>query len=169
VVRHHCFCHARNAEAARPIWVDRLGVEYPTGLHPPRDLTDPLKQKRRGTTHRPLLDKLNGRLSLPAIGAPRFIISVPDLVVAQCTPGIIGAMPALNARPAPNQMNWGSDGKKGWKDVWGSGQGIGAVKAVVPAAELLARLKWEYHDAQMRVRTGCPLLSPVPDRIAEPG
>jgi nitronate monooxygenase len=40
-----------------------------------------------------------GRLSLPAFGAPLFIISVPDLVIAQCKAGIVGAFPALNARP----------------------------------------------------------------------
>ena len=40
-----------------------------------------------------------GRLSLPVIGAPLFIISVPDLVIAQCKAGIVGAFPALNARP----------------------------------------------------------------------
>ena len=40
-----------------------------------------------------------GRLSLPAIGAPLFIVSVPDLVIAQCQAGIVGAFPALNARP----------------------------------------------------------------------
>ena len=38
-------------------------------------------------------------LRIPAIGAPLFIISNPDLVVAQCTAGIMGAFPALNARP----------------------------------------------------------------------
>jgi nitronate monooxygenase len=47
-----------------------------------------------------LLNIIKGRLSLPVIGSPLFIISVPDLVVAQCTSGVIGAMPALNARPA---------------------------------------------------------------------
>ena len=47
-----------------------------------------------------LLDMVKGRLSLPVIGSPLFIISVPDLVVAQCTAGIIGSMPSLNARPA---------------------------------------------------------------------
>ena len=39
-------------------------------------------------------------LPLPIIGAPLFIISNPKLVVAQCLAGVIGAMPALNARPA---------------------------------------------------------------------
>lgn len=47
-----------------------------------------------------------GRLRLPVIGAPLFIISVPDLVVAQCTAGVIGAMPALNARPASQLDDW---------------------------------------------------------------
>src|ERR1700758_2245028 len=41
-----------------------------------------------------------GRLSIPVIGAPLFIISVPDLVIAQCKAGVVGSFPALNARPA---------------------------------------------------------------------
>ncbi|MDI3306799.1 MAG: nitronate monooxygenase family protein [Acetobacteraceae bacterium] len=53
-----------------------------------------------------LLDTLKGRLSLPVIGSPLFIISVPDLVVAQCTSGIIGSMPSLNARPAEQLEEW---------------------------------------------------------------
>jgi len=50
----------------------------------------------------PLFDKLR----LPAVGAPQFIISNPDLVVAQCTSGIVGAFPALNARPQPLLDDW---------------------------------------------------------------
>ncbi len=53
-----------------------------------------------------LLESLKGRLSLPLIGSPLFIISVPDLVVAQCTAGIIGAMPSLNARPGELFEEW---------------------------------------------------------------
>ena len=45
-------------------------------------------------------------LSLPVIGAPLFIISNPKLVIAQCKAGIIGAMPALNARPASQLDEW---------------------------------------------------------------
>ena len=45
-------------------------------------------------------------LPLPIIGAPLFIISNPTLVVAQCTAGVIGAMPALNARPAEQLDEW---------------------------------------------------------------
>jgi nitronate monooxygenase len=47
-----------------------------------------------------------GRLSLPVIGAPLFIISVPDLVIAQCKAGIVGAFPALNARPPELLDEW---------------------------------------------------------------
>jgi len=51
----------------------------------------------------------------------------------------------------PSKMNFGGDAKKAWKDIWGCGQGIGAVKAVVPAAELVARLKREYQAAKQRL------------------
>jgi nitronate monooxygenase len=46
------------------------------------------------------------RLRLPVIGAPLFIISVPDLVIAQCKAGIVGAFPALNARPQGLLDEW---------------------------------------------------------------
>ena len=46
------------------------------------------------------------RLRLPVIGAPLFIISNPDLVIAQCQAGIIGAFPALNARPKEALDEW---------------------------------------------------------------
>ncbi|HEX4872975.1 MAG TPA: nitronate monooxygenase family protein [Nevskiaceae bacterium] len=54
----------------------------------------------------------------------------------------------------PSKMNFGSGGgseAKVWKDIWGCGQGIGAVQAVVPAAELVARLKREYEAARARL------------------
>ena len=46
------------------------------------------------------------RVPLPIIGAPLFIVSNPKLVVAQCTSGIVGSMPALNARPAEQLEEW---------------------------------------------------------------
>ena len=46
------------------------------------------------------------RVSLPVIGAPLFIVSTPKLVIAQCVSGIVGAMPALNARPASQLDDW---------------------------------------------------------------
>jgi nitronate monooxygenase len=51
----------------------------------------------------------------------------------------------------PSKMSFGGDAKKAWKDIWGCGQGIGAVKAVLPAAELVARLKREYDTARTRL------------------
>ena len=54
----------------------------------------------------------------------------------------------------PSKMNFGSGGntdKKAWKDIWGCGQGIGSVKSVVPAAELVARLEREYHAAKKQL------------------
>ncbi|MCJ8309734.1 MAG: nitronate monooxygenase [Rhizobiaceae bacterium] len=45
-------------------------------------------------------------------------------------------------------MNFGGEKSKAWKDIWGSGQGIGAVKDVVPVAELVARLIREYNEAK---------------------
>ena len=46
------------------------------------------------------------RLRLPVIGSPLFIISTPDLVIAQCKAGIIGSFPALNARPSGVLDEW---------------------------------------------------------------
>jgi nitronate monooxygenase len=46
------------------------------------------------------------RLPLPIIGSPLFIISNPKLVIAQCIAGVVGAMPALNARPASQLDDW---------------------------------------------------------------
>jgi nitronate monooxygenase len=40
---------------------------------------------------------------------------------------------------------------KAWRDIWGSGQGIGAVKKVTPVAELVARLEREYAEAKRAV------------------
>jgi nitronate monooxygenase len=58
--------------------------------------------------------------------------------------------------PSAMSFGAGSDGeisaKKAWKDIWGCGQGIGAVDAVLPARELIARLKREYEDARRRLQ-----------------
>ena len=51
----------------------------------------------------------------------------------------------------PSKMNFGGDAKKAWKDIWGCGQGIGAIDKVLPAAELVARLKREYLQARSRL------------------
>ena len=51
----------------------------------------------------------------------------------------------------PSKMNFASDRTKAWRDIWGSGQGIGAVHEVVPAAALIARLRREYAAARARL------------------
>jgi nitronate monooxygenase len=54
----------------------------------------------------PLPEQFAGRLSVPVIGAPMFIVSQPALVLAQCRAGIIGAFPSLNARPSGVLEEW---------------------------------------------------------------
>src|SRR5580698_7411464 len=54
----------------------------------------------------PIPEILRGRLRLPVIGAPMFIVSTPRLVLAQCKAGIVGSFPALNARPASQLDDW---------------------------------------------------------------
>lgn len=51
----------------------------------------------------------------------------------------------------PSKMNFGSGGNtkaKAWKDIWGSGQGVGAVKSVGTVEDMVARMESEYHDAR---------------------
>ena len=48
-------------------------------------------------------------------------------------------------------MDFGTDKVKAWKDIWGSGQGVGAVKDVVPVADLVSRLVSEYETARERL------------------
>lgn len=54
----------------------------------------------------PIPIALRGNLRLPVIGAPLFIVSSPSLVIEQCKAGIVGAFPALNARPAAALEEW---------------------------------------------------------------
>ena len=51
----------------------------------------------------------------------------------------------------PSTMNFGGDAKKAWKDIWGCGQGIGAVDAVVSTADFVAKLKQQYASARDRL------------------
>ena len=61
----------------------------------------------------------------------------------------------------PSKMNFGNDSTKAWKDIWGCGQGIGAVRAVVPARELVERLSREYAEARAAL-----LGDATPQRVA---
>ena len=56
----------------------------------------------------------------------------------------------------PSQMSFGSNESSGkvWKDIWGCGQGIGAVKEIVPTAQLVARLKAEYEQVRQELLVG---------------
>ena len=65
-----------------------------------------------------------------------------------------GMDPANLPESDPSAMNFGSGGSsksKAWKDIWGCGQGINAIKDVVPTAELVARMKDEYEAAKQRI------------------
>ena len=88
--------------------------------------------------------------------------SSDDIVYSSLFTGVHGNYLAASIRNAgldpenlpesdPSKMNFGSDAKKAWRDIWGCGQGIGAVKAVVPTAELVARLRREYAQAKQRL------------------
>jgi nitronate monooxygenase len=85
-----------------------------------------------------------------------------DIVYSNLFTGVHGNYLAPSIRAAgldpehlpesdPSKMNFAENAKKAWKDIWGSGQGIGAIKAVLPAAELVARLKGEYQAARARL------------------
>ncbi len=52
------------------------------------------------------LQELKRRIRIPVIGSPMFIVSYPELVIAQCKAGIVGSFPALNARPAEVLEQW---------------------------------------------------------------
>ncbi|HEY0975314.1 MAG TPA: nitronate monooxygenase family protein [Solimonas sp.] len=70
-------------------------------------------------------------------------------------PSIVAAGLDPNNLPGsdPSKMDFGSSGSsaKTWKDIWGCGQGVGAVKSVMPAKALVARLAAEYGEAKARV------------------
>ncbi len=86
-----------------------------------------------------------------------------DIVYSNLFTGVHGNYLAPSIRSAgldpdnlpesdPSKMNFGGDAKKAWKDIWGCGQGIGAVTAVVTAAERIAQLKKEYQEARARLQ-----------------
>ena len=52
------------------------------------------------------IDQLKTQLRIPVIGAPLFLVSGPELVIAQCKSGIVGSFPALNARPQNVLDEW---------------------------------------------------------------
>lgn len=77
-----------------------------------------------------LPDILKNSLSIPVVAAPLFIISRPNLVIAQCKAGVVGSFPALNARPQELLSDW----IKEIKDELGEYQAQNPGKKVAPFA-----------------------------------
>ena len=86
-----------------------------------------------------------------------------DIVYSNLFTGVHGNYLAPSIRAAgmdpdnlpesdPSKMNFGGDAKKAWKDIWGCGQGIGAINAVTSTAELVAKLRSEYEAARARLK-----------------
>jgi nitronate monooxygenase len=86
-----------------------------------------------------------------------------DIVYSNLFTGVHGNYLAPSIRAAgmdpdhlpesdPSKMNFGGDAKKAWKDIWGCGQGIGAIDAVTSTAELVAKLRAEYEAARARLK-----------------
>ena len=65
-----------------------------------------MHEKILGDLSMALVPSLEGKLKLPVVGAPLFIVSGPELVIAQCKAGIVGSFPALNARPQSMLGEW---------------------------------------------------------------
>lgn len=88
-----------------------------------------------------------------------------DIVYSNLFTGVHGNYLAPSIRAAgldpenlpvsdPSKMNFGGDAKKAWKDIWGCGQGIGAINEVTATADLVDRLKREYRQARERLQLG---------------
>ncbi|MDO8717877.1 MAG: nitronate monooxygenase, partial [Polaromonas sp.] len=85
-----------------------------------------------------------------------------DIVYSNLFTGVHGNYLAPSIRAAgmdpdhlpesdPSKMNFGGDKSKAWKDIWGCGQGIGAVSQVQSTAAFVAQLKREYQEARQRL------------------
>ncbi|MDI1238543.1 MAG: nitronate monooxygenase family protein [Polaromonas sp.] len=85
-----------------------------------------------------------------------------DIVYSNLFTGVHGNYLAPSIRAAgmdpdnlpesdPSKMNFGGDKSKAWKDIWGCGQGIGAISKVQSTADFVAQLKREYQEARQKV------------------
>jgi nitronate monooxygenase len=90
--------------------------------------------------------------------------SSDDIVYTNAFTGVNGNYLAPSIRSAgldpehlpvkdKSEMDFGSTSVKAWRDIWGSGQGIGAVKEIVSASALIARIKQEYGEAKKALTT----------------
>ena len=85
-----------------------------------------------------------------------------DIVYSNLFTGVHGNYLAPSIRAAgldpenlpesdPSKMNFGGDAKKAWKDIWGCGQGIGAIQSVQSTADLVTQFKAQYQAARARL------------------
>src|SRR5690242_15281630 len=81
----------------------RPGALKSTSMDALGDETGLARQRRN---RMPLPASLADSLELPVVGSPLFIVSGPELVIAQCKAGIVGSFPALNARPVEKLDEW---------------------------------------------------------------
>ena len=90
--------------------------------------------------------------------------SSDDIVLSNLFTGVHGNYLAPSIRNAgmdpdnlpvsdPSKMDFGGDKSKAWKDIWGCGQGIGAVTSIQTTANYVAQLKQEYAAARTRLLT----------------
>ena len=86
-----------------------------------------------------------------------------DIVYSNLFTGVHGNYLASSIRAAgmdpdnlpesdPSKMNFGGNSKKAWKDIWGCGQGIGAIDSVTSTADFVAKLRREYEAARARLK-----------------
>ena len=86
-----------------------------------------------------------------------------DIVYSNLFTGVHGNYLASSIRAAgmdpdnlpesdPSKMNFGGNSKKAWKDIWGCGQGIGAIDSVTSTADIVAKLRREYEAARARLK-----------------
>ena len=71
----------------------------------------------------PLPASLADTLELPVVGSPLFIVSGPELVIAQCKAGIVGSFPALNARPVEKLDEWLTPDRERTRRIQGAAPG----------------------------------------------
>ncbi|MFU8291137.1 hypothetical protein [Pseudomonas aeruginosa] len=101
-------------------------------------------------------------LTLPVIGAPMFIVytgsftGVHNYLKSSIAAAGLGPdnLPACD----PAKMNFGEDtSDKAWKDIWGCGQGIGAIQQVRRVTSYIAQLQQQYANAPQRLGLGTPV------------
>ena len=100
---------------------------------------------------------LDGKLRVPVIGAPMFIVSTPKLVIEQCKAGIVGSFPALNARPKEALEDW----LKEIKDTLGAYAEEHPDEPVAPyAVNQICHATNDrlFHDVEMCVKHEVPII-----------